>query len=276
MISLSSRLGRATKVLGLMLTVAVAAMMQSQPANAIIGGQNDGSGHPYVGGIDVRPIPNVPIFTVSGVLISPTVLLTAGHTTRRFELAGLTQARVTFDPVASDSSTWYTGTVHTSPDFDPASMTNPGDLGVIVFDTPVPDITPAALPTANLLDQVGAEELRHTTLNVVGYGISRSVGGLNGGGRPGPDPTSTGTRKLAEQTAVSFTEAWLRLRMVGDAEVCIGDSGSPSLVDGSNLIYGITIAEGSLAGRQCRSEPWDVRVDTPSARAFLGKYVALP
>jgi hypothetical protein len=268
-------LGRTVRVVVLTLALAAASLLPAAPAGAIIGGQDDGGGHPYVGGIDARPT-GARITTASGVLISPTVFLTAGHTTRRFDRAGLTQASVTFDPVASDSSTWYTGTVHTNPAYDPTSLTDPGDLGVIVFDTPVPGITPASLPTENLLDQLGPQELSRAAFTVVGYGVSRYLGGSNGGGSPGPDLTSTGTRELAEQTFMSLTSAWLRLRTDGDSEICIGDSGSPSLLGSSNVIAGITITEGSLSGGQCLSEPWDIRVDIPSARAFLGHYVALP
>jgi hypothetical protein len=54
------------------------------------------------------------------------------------------------------------------------------------------------------------------------------------------------------------------------------DSGSPSLLGTSNVVSGITIAEASLSGGQCHTQPWDIRVDTPSARAFLGHYVTLP
>jgi hypothetical protein len=38
----------------------------------------------------------------------------------------------------------------------------------------------------------------------------------------------------------------------------------------------VFILDGSLGGGQCQSQPWSMRVDTPSARAFLGQYVALP
>jgi hypothetical protein len=254
-------------------SLAAVSLIPAAPAGAIIGATPDGAGHPYVGGIDARPA-GAPIFTASGVLISPTVVLTVGHGTRRFEQAGLTQARVTFDPVASDSGTWYTGTIHTNPAYNPASAKDPGDLGVIVFDTPVPGVTPASLPTAGQLDQLGAPGLSQASINLVAYGISRFLGGQDGGGRPRPDFTSTGTRMLAQQTFTSLTPAWLRLRMNGGAEVCTGDSGSPSLI--GNVVAGITVGESSLSGGQCQSQVWDMRVDTPSARAFLGQYVALP
>jgi Trypsin len=265
---------RALAVVALIVALLCVAFAPATPAGAIVGGQDDHGGHPYVGGIDARPT-GAPIFTSSGVLISPTVFLTAGHATRRFERAGLTRARVTFDPVASDSSAWYTGTIHTNPAYDPTNTADPGDLGVIVFDAPIPGVPPAALPTAGLLDDLGPQ-LSRASFEVVGYGVRTSLGGATGGGAPRPDLTSTGTRERATQGFGSLTSAWLRLRMNGGAEVCVGDSGGPSLLGGSNVVAGITVGVSSLSGGQCQSEPWDLRVDTPAARAFLGQYVPLP
>lgn len=240
-----------------------AALLSAGPADAIIGAAADGADHPYVGGVDARPAGG-PISTASGVLISPTVLLTAGHGTRRIEQAGLHTARVTFDPVASDASTWYTGTVHTNPAYDPQSADDPGDLGVVVFDTPIPGVTPAALPAAGTLSHWSAG-----AMDVVAYGISDG-----GGGRARPDPSTTGVRRAALQSFSSLSPGFLRLRMADGAAICTGDSGSPSLV--GDTIIGITVTEPSLSGGRCVAQPWDSRVDTPSARAFIGQYVALP
>jgi len=154
------------------------ALMPAAPAGAIVGGQPDGNGHPYVGFLDASPIgrPDGP----TGVLLSPTVLLTAGHVTQGFADKGLTHPRVTFEPVASTASTWYTGTVHTNPAYDPQRLDDPGDLGVVVLDQPVAGITPASLPAAGLLDALGPKALSGTTFIVVGYGASSLLGGSNG------------------------------------------------------------------------------------------------
>lgn len=270
-ISRGVRPQRRARVGLLALGLAAVSLLQAAPAQAIIGGTDDGSDHPYVGGLDATPV-GAPFTTATGVLISPTVFLTPAHTTVRYDLAGLTQARVTFDPVASDSSTWYTGTVHTNPAYDPSNTKDRHDLGVIVFDTPVSGITPASLPTEGSLGQLGAG----TSLKAVGYGLSRILGGSAGGGPPRLDFTSSGTREIADETFAAVTAGWLRVRLDGGAEVCLGDSGAPSLVGDSDLVAGLTIGNLSLSGGQCESQPWDERLDTPSARAFLGQYVTLP
>jgi hypothetical protein len=197
--------------------VLAAAALFPTPAWAIIGGEFDGNAHPYVGALDVRPTGRrIPC---TGTLISPTVFLTAGHCTAFFDQSGLSEARVTFDPVFSDSATFYTGVVHTNPAYIPfgtGSQHAPGDFGVIVFSQPVNGITPATLPAAGLLDQLGPQGLHAVVFPTVGYGITRLLGGSNGGGPPDIDRTSAGTRMVATQTFFSLTDAWLRLNMLDD------------------------------------------------------------
>lgn len=249
-------------------------LVPAAPAGAIIGGTPDGNGHPHVGAIDVRPTGRT--IPGSGVLISHTVYLTAGHVTDFFDQAGVSRARVTFDPVLSDTATFFEGTVHTNPDFraDPQTSNrrdDPNDMGVVVFDSPVPGITPAALPTAGLLDELGPNELSDEVFPVVGYGISRLTGGSNGGGPPGIDRSSAGTRRTGDWRFLSLTPDWVRFDMQ-DARGCTGDSGAPNFLGRTNLVVGIGIGGDSA----CMTMGSDLRLDTPAARAFLGQYVTLP
>lgn len=263
-------------VLASVLVITSAALAGTSPADAVINGTLDGNRHPYVGAVDGRPVGG-PVQFGSGVLISPTVFLSVGHGTARFDAAGITRARVTFDPVVSDSSTWYEGTIHTNPGFDPAGAGQRGDfgdLGVIVFDEPVVGIEPARLASPRTIDQVthGAP----AQVEIPGYGISRYVGGAEGGGKRIPDFGSTGTRHLALAALSSVSPGWLRLHSTDGSSVCVGDSGSPSILAGSNLVLGITAVEWSLSGSECESGAWEQRVDTPGAREFLSHYVQLP
>jgi hypothetical protein len=157
---------------------ALALPVLATPAGAVIGGTPDGSRHPYVGAVDGRPVGGATQFG-SGVLISPTVFLTVAHGTAHFDAAGITRARVTFDPIAGDSSTWYEGTIHTNPAYQPSAQGQRGDfgdLGVIVFDTPIPGITPASLPSAGYLDRISG----HPALEIPGYGQSTRPGAEGG------------------------------------------------------------------------------------------------
>jgi hypothetical protein len=253
---------------------ALATIVLPAPAGAVIDGVPDGARHPYAGAVDGRPTGG-PVPFGSGVLISSNVFLTVGHGTAHFDAAGLTRARVTFDAVVTDASTWYEGTVHTNPDFDQSARGQRGDfadLGVIVFDQPVRGITPASLPPAGFLDGLPGR----ARFESPGYGVTRYTGGSDGGGPRRLDLGSGGARHVADEVFASLSPGWLRLRASTSAEICTGDSGSPSILTGTNMVAGITAVAWSLAGGQCESAPWEQRVDTPGARAFLSRYVALP
>ena len=105
---------------------------------------------------------------------------------------------------------------------------------------------------------------------MVGYGISRLLGGSDGGGTPRPDRSSAGTRKTGIWRFLSLTKDWLRFDMQ-DAQGCIGDSGAPNFLGNTNLVVGIGIG-GDAA---CQTMGSDLRLDTPSTRAFLGQFVTL-
>jgi hypothetical protein len=56
----------------------------------------------------------------------------------------------------------------------------------------------------------------------------------------------------------------------GDGGTCYGDSGGPHFL-------GTTVVSVTVTGdRYCRATDKTYRVDTPTARSFLGLYVALP
>jgi hypothetical protein len=131
---------------------------------------------------------------------------------------------VTFDSVFSDNAKFYTGTPHTNPGFFTGSSSDPGDIGVVVFDKPIRGITPAALPSAGLLDQLGPQGLKNQTFIEVGYGISRLI---TGEGPPDIDLSSAGTRRLTTESFNSLTNTILHLSIINDGKPCIGDSGAP-------------------------------------------------
>jgi hypothetical protein len=257
--------------------VAVAALVSPNPASAVIGGSPDGDRHPYAGAVDGRPLGG-PVRFGSGVLISPKVFLTVAHGTAHFDAAGVSRARVTFDPVVTAGSTWYEGTVHTNPLWDPTAQGMRGDfvdLGVIVFDQPVTGVSPAKLPAAGYLERL-ARAGGAPRFEIAGYGITSYTGGPAGGGKRLPDFGSSGTRGLATEAFSSLSPGWLRLHATSGADICTGDSGSPAVLAGTDLVVGLTSVQSSLSGAECESGPWEQRLDTPGARAFLAQYVQLP
>jgi hypothetical protein len=59
----------------------------------------------------------------------------------------------------------------------------------------------------------------------------------------------------------------------GQGGDCYGDSGSPKFFDGNTSLIVATVTSGDNV---CRATSRDYRLDTPSARTFLGNFVSLP
>ena len=170
---------------GLLLVVGV--VLTAQPAMAITGGQRD-EVHTNVGVI--RFTTEAGRFRCSGTLISPTVVLTAGHCTGETAASPATNVYVSFntdlplDPLAAGitpeesaarAANYITGTAHPDPGWTGAlSISKQHDQGVVVLDAPAatkwPGITPAPLLPVGILD-ANQGALKDQTFTLVGYGV---------------------------------------------------------------------------------------------------------
>ena len=262
--------------------VAAALILAAAPSGAITFGQPDGNRHPYVGSLLADYVPDSPGPDVvcSGTLIGADVFLTAGHCTSALEELGISEFWVTFDPAYDEGAAGpptgsFTGTYITHPDFGfsgPGGLSDPHDLAVVLLDD-APGIAPAQLPTEGLLDELRtSSELRSATFTAVGYGAVREdkTGGPHA-------LFGDGIRRFATPSFKSLLTAWLNLSQqpsTGDAGTCYGDSGGPHFLGGetSNLLVSITVTGDA----QCRATDKTYRLDTASARDFLGEFVDLP
>jgi hypothetical protein len=220
-----------------LLTLAVVAAVAVAPAGAITGGTIDTS-HDYAGALVVDGR-----VACSGVLVSPTVFLTARHC-----VPG-TGARVhaTFDD-RLDPGLWglRAGTAH-------AHATD--DLAAVVLDAPVSDITPASLPAA------GSAAVIASVL-AVGYGYHDRSGGS--------EFLYDGFRRAATIEVKRATADVLVVSNSKSGGVCFGDSGGPHL--SGDTVLALT----SVGHRRCNGPAEAYRLDTQSARSFLTAFVALP
>ena len=243
----------------------VATLVFAAGADAITYGAPDGNAHPEVGALLAPQAYSDGTWeTCSGTLISPTVFLTAAHCDQ-----GVSRVAVTFDSsYVSSTGTTHWGTWHANPNYN-HSQSNPQDVAVVVFDEPVTGITPARLPAAGSLSnlKVGAG------ITSVGYG-AQSVTVDHG-----PTFHYADIRYVATGALNALTASWLRNSMNparGNGGTCYGDSGGPNFLGAgateTNIVAGTTIT-GDF---RCRATNVDYRMDTPSARAFLGQYVTLP
>ena len=252
----------------------VAALLLARPALGITFGELDGERHPNVGALLVAwPYPDGPIDIVcSGTLISPTVFLTAAHCVDWMPAAGIPPDKVwvTFDSVYTGRAFLIGGTYHLNPSFGHDN----GDLhdaAVIELVGPIGNITPASLPPAGLLDEMKASgALKGQPFVAVGYGAVRDdkTGGFHA-------LYWEGARRFTTGSYSALTRSWLKISMnpsTGDGGACYGDSGGPHFLGDSGMVVSVTVTGDA----PCRATDVTYRLDTPSARAYLGQFVTLP
>lgn len=241
----------------------LALLAAAAPAFAITYGTLDNGRHPQTGAL-VGKFSSGTFPYCSGTLISPTVFVTAAHCG-----SGTSRVTISFDGAITDSSTLLPGTFHADPQYN-QKQSDPHDLAVVVLDRPVKGITPARLPAAGSLGafSVGAP------FTASGYGSGEVV--IQPGGPVNP---YVDVREYAVSTLNAVNPAWLRLSQnaaTGDGGTCYGDSGGPNFI-GAGSSETTTIAGTTITGDAlCISSNVIYRLDTPSARNFLGRFVTLP
>jgi hypothetical protein len=235
-------------------------------AGAIVYGEPDGNGHPNVGALLApQAYSDGTWASCSGTLISPTVFLTAEHCDW-----GLSRMAVTFaSSYVAGQSKVYWGTWHGDPLYG-GGQGDPHDIAVVVFGKAVTGITPAGLPTAGSLANLPSNQ----SFTSVGYG-AQSVTIDHG-----PTFHYEDTRFVAtSDTLFAINKAWLRISMnptLGDGGTCYGDSGGPNFLGAGATETNIVAATTITGDFMCRATNVDYRLDTASARSFLGQYVTLP
>jgi hypothetical protein len=262
------------------LSLVVGVMITAQPASAITGGQRD-EVHTNVGVI--RFTTESGRFRCSGTLISPTVVLTAGHCTGDTGASPATNVYVSFntdlppDPLAAGiapeeraarAANYITGTAHPDPGWDGTlSISKQHDQGVVVLDAPAaskwPGITPAPLlPVGTLDGNQGA--LKNETFTLVGYGVE--IGAKKARIVVPERRFTTSFLKTVQDEVVVFQINDRDSKAGGGA--CFGDSGGPAFL--GKYVVGDASYVNSL---QCNANGGYQRVDTPYSRAFLEQFI---
>jgi len=279
-----SRLKRAGLVLALLVVASGTATCRDAPSatappdrpSFIINGEPTGdNSFPNVGALlfdfDQNGVITGDDALCSGSLIAPTVFLTAAHCVSFFPANA--QLYVSFE------ANLFTAPLEVIPatafHFDPHFGHDLGDLhDVAVVLLPAgttTNIQPLHLPRAGLLDDLTAHNgLKNQIFLNVGYGVDATLRGV-------PSFTFDGVRKVSKSPFQALEQFWLWLNMNSNATGlggdCFGDSGSPKFFNGNTELIVATVTTGDAV---CRATSKDYRLDTSTARAFLGQFVSLP
>jgi V8-like Glu-specific endopeptidase len=226
-------------------------------SNAITDGELDGDEHPHVV-LLIMDVGGEPMWRCSATLLSPTVVLTAGHCTSNYPDEPFTGMRVftESDVQNGDNNYPYGGGPNcveavyweAHPDYE-AGPWFAHDVGVVILEEPIYLDEYGELPELDQLDALKKRRgLQDTTFTAVGYGLQRI------------NPVfveSERIRMYAEPHLIQINVPGF----VGDYSLllsnnhstggtCFGDSGGPNFLGDSNIVAGVTSfgINGNCAG----------------------------
>jgi hypothetical protein len=232
----------------------VAALALAGGSAAVVGGSPD-AGHPYAGAVFT------PRALCSGAFVSRHAFLTAGHC-----FADGAAVAITFGRVVSSAAGFATaaptlaGTVHVDPRFCFACA--PGMAAADTHDVAVVVVGGAGFPGPYAeLPPVGLDGSLRTgqAVDVVGYGVSAIQAGT---------VLAFGTKEVATtklDAAGALAGEFLKLQAGPGG--CLGDSGGPNLLAGTDVLVAITAF--SAGNPNCNGTSYSERVDLAAEQAFV-------
>lgn len=223
---------------------AIAAGVLATSALALQGGVPD-STHTYVGAM-VQPTPQGNELC-SGVLVAPTVFVTAAH------------CIVSDGPILVSTAEQFAGPQaigfgHPDPAWSPQagglSHSDLNDVAVVKLTSPLPGPY-ADLPAVGYDDSLPNNQ----AIENVGYGV------------PSPGLRQVVTEKIIPgggATGANFLK-------ISGGDTCFGDSGGPNLLAGTSLVLAINSYGASAS---CNAVSYSQRLDTQHVHDFIAGFLA--
>lgn len=225
----------------------------------------------------------------TGVLISPTVVLTAGHC-----VLGGVAASVCFDQGSiayskdangqiqySTDQPIYNGAPISYPQYiasivagaKPSQALQTSDVGIIVLDTPVEEVTSyPTLPNANTADTLPV----NTALQVIGYGVQQQTTPRGHGVNNwvGTISRNTATVQLLSsdfQGSNNYLKCTANAAQ-GKGGTAYGDSGGPVLYNynGQSIVLAVN---AYVSNQNCAGVTYHTRIDNPEVLNWINGYL---
>jgi hypothetical protein len=238
----------------------------------IVSGVPDAGQHPYVVVLLLTDAAGA-TYLCSGALLSPTVVLTAGHCTD-----GIVSVRVYTNEVLKAPVTSFAGTAYTYSDFCLGCGNGlpgfaQGDVGIVVLSQPVPTSVVGEYAQLPALGQVDALA-KGSTIDLVGYGVQKRY---VGGGPPQWDWEGSISRRRTSGELVSgqFVNSGSFIRITANAAkgkggICFGDSGGPDLIGGTDTVIAVN---SYVTNGNCAGVTYSYRIDTPDVLAWIQSFL---
>jgi hypothetical protein len=244
---------------------------------------------PYVGVVVLfsDTAREVPIGYCTGFLISPTVMITAGHS-----CVGVAAVSVCFDQgpisytiqdgklVYSTTEPVYHGVPTAYPEYLQGLLAGnkaleSSDVGVIVLDEPVTTVTTyAALPKPGVVDELPVK----TSLKVIGYGVQHQINPKNNG--PANSWVGYVARNSAQVKLLSgnFAESDKYIKCSANSAqnkggVAYGDSGGPVIYTTNEGQETVIAINAYVNNANCAGVTYHTRLDNRSILAWINTFL---
>jgi len=238
------------KLFVIFVLVMILALVSVNVGFAVTDGELDGENHPNVV-LLLMEVGREPMYRCSATLLSPTVVLTAGHCTSNYPDEPYSGMRVFTESDVQNGNNNYPYAGPNSVEAaswaaHPLYETAPfyfHDVGVVILSKPIKLKEYGILPEVNQLDVYKTERgLQDVTFTSVGYGRQESFPDAAAWKMNNVKIRMVAYPNLIQINTPGFTGDF-SLLLSNNAHTggtCFGDSGGPNFLGSSNIVAGIT------------------------------------